>query len=69
MRRIVLTLAALGLVACSGPQVRVLGNGSGPPAYELRGDSQAAIEAQAAKLCPRGYQVLRLGAAASARPC
>lgn len=62
MRRIVLTLATLGLAACSGPQVRLLGNGGGPPAYELRGSSTAAIEAQAAKLCARGYQVLRIGA-------
>jgi hypothetical protein len=62
MRRVVLTLAAVGLAACSGPQVRMLGNGGGPPAYELRGSSQAAIEVQAARLCARGYQVLRAGA-------
>ncbi len=51
-------IAASG-AACSGPQVRSLGNGGGPPAYELRGDSLAAIEAEAGKLCARGYDVLR----------
>jgi hypothetical protein len=48
--------------ACSGPQVRTVGNGGGPPVYELRGSSQAAVEAEAARLCQRGYLVLRSGA-------
>ena len=49
----------LGLVGCSGPQVRTLGTGGGAPAYELRGTSLAAIQAEAAKLCSNGYEVLR----------
>ena len=52
-------VVALGLAACAGPQVRTLGTGGGPPAYELRGDSLDAIEAEAARLCPHGYQMLR----------
>jgi hypothetical protein len=58
-RLILVALASLGLAACSGPQVRTLGNGGGAPAYELRGTSLAAIEAEAAQLCSRGYEVLR----------
>jgi hypothetical protein len=52
-------LAALSLSACSGPQVRTLGNGGGAPAYELRGASMSAIDAQASRLCSHGYDVLR----------
>lgn len=61
MRLALPTLAVLCLAACSGPQVRMLGNGNGPPAYELRGSSQAALEAEADRICARGYQVLRAG--------
>jgi hypothetical protein len=42
--------------------VRTLANGGGPPAYELRGTSRAEIEAEANRLCARGYAVLRDGA-------
>jgi len=56
---VVTSLAAVA--ACSGPQVRSLGNGGGPPAYELRGSSLAAIDAEAGKLCAQGYDVLRQG--------
>ena len=48
-----------GLVGCSGPQVRSVGNGGGAPAYELRGDSLAQLQAEAARLCGGGYTVLR----------
>lgn len=58
-RQILAALTALSLAACAGPQVRTLGNGSGAPAYELRGSSLAAIEAEAARLCSRGYDLLR----------
>jgi hypothetical protein len=58
-RFLVLAVAGLWLGACSGPQVRSLGNGGGAPAYELRGTSLAAIEAEAARLCGKGYEVLR----------
>jgi hypothetical protein len=61
VRRLILTtLAALNVAACSGPQVRAVGNGGGAlPAYELRGTSLAAIEAEAARLCTSGFQTLR----------
>ena len=58
-RPIVAALAALSMTACSGPQVRSVGNGGGVPAYELRGASLVAIEAEAARLCSRGYELLR----------
>jgi hypothetical protein len=58
-RPILAALAALSLAACSGPQVRSLGNGDGAPAYELRGSSLSDIEAEAARLCSRGFEVLR----------
>jgi hypothetical protein len=58
-RLILAALAALSLAGCSGPQVRSVGNGGGAPAYELRGNSLSAIEAEAARLCGRGYEVLR----------
>lgn len=51
--------AAALLAACSGPQVRTLGNGEGPPAYELRADDPADLQAQAQRLCAGGYVVLR----------
>ena len=57
-----LSLVVTGMAAvaaCSGPQVRSLGNGSGATAYELHGNSLAAIDAEAGKLCARGYEVLR----------
>jgi len=56
---ILAALAALSLNACSGPQVRSLGNAGGAPAYELRGTSLSAIEAEASRLCSRGFEVLR----------
>jgi hypothetical protein len=54
-------VALLGsaLAGCSGPQVRTLGTGGGPPAYELRGASLAELQAEAARLCGNGYTVLR----------
>jgi hypothetical protein len=58
-RPILSAIAALSLAGCSGPQVRSVGNGGGAPAYELRGPSLAALEAEAYRLCGRGYDVLR----------
>jgi hypothetical protein len=52
-------LAVVSIAACSGPQVRSLASGGGAPAYELRGHSMAAIEAEAGRLCARGYDLLR----------
>lgn len=49
----------LGAAGCSGPNVRTLGNGDGAPAFELRGDSLAQIEAEAGRLCSRGYVLVR----------
>lgn len=59
MKLLLLLSAAALLAACSGPQVRMLGTGDGPPAYELVGDSAAALRAQAERLCEQGYVVLR----------
>jgi hypothetical protein len=52
-------MAALCLGGCSGPQVRTLGTGSGALAFELRDTSMAQVEAEAARLCAKGYVVLR----------
>lgn len=52
-------LGALVVAGCAGPQVRSLGNGDGPAAYELRGSRWVELEAQATTLCPNGYQLLR----------
>jgi hypothetical protein len=59
LRLTLAALATLSIAGCSGPQVRTLGNGGGAPAYELRGTSLSAIEAEAARLCSRGFEVLR----------
>jgi hypothetical protein len=55
------SLAVLCLLAngCSGPQVRSVGTGGGALAFELRGQDMAAIDAEASRLCVRGYDVLR----------
>lgn len=58
-RLILAVLACLGFAGCAGPQVRSLGNGGAAPAYELRGSSLSVIEAEASRLCSRGYDVLR----------
>lgn len=53
-------LAAALVAACgAGPSVRSVGTGGAEPAYELRGGSLAALHAEAARLCARGYAVLR----------
>jgi hypothetical protein len=52
-------MAASCAVGCSGPQVRTLGTGGGAPAYELRDTRQEAVDAEAGRLCPKGYVVLR----------
>jgi hypothetical protein len=55
-----LALAALLPAAgCGGPQVRTLGTGGGAAAYELRAGSTGQLRAQAERLCPGGYVVLR----------
>jgi hypothetical protein len=55
-----IALAAILAAGCAGPQVRTLGKGGGAPAYELRGSSLAAIEAEAHKLCGRGFELVRV---------
>ena len=54
-------LSAMCLLACacSGPQVRSIGTGGGALAFELRGQDMAAIDAEATRLCVKGYEVLR----------
>jgi hypothetical protein len=54
--------------ACSGPQVRSVGTGGGALAYELRGQDMAAIDAEAGRLCVKGYDVLRQSVSFSPTP-
>lgn len=61
LRLFAIALAVPALAGCAGPQVRRLGNGDGPPAFELRGERPAELEAEAAKLCAGGYKLLRQG--------
>jgi hypothetical protein len=62
-----LALSSLLLAAgCGGPQVRTLGTGGGPAAYELRAASAGQLHAQAERLCPGGYRVLREAVATTA---
>lgn len=61
LRLFAIALAVPAITGCSGPQVRRLGNGDGPAAYELRGARSAELEAEAAKLCADGYTLLRQG--------
>lgn len=53
-----LTLAALGLgvvAGCAALHVRSVSSDPRAPAYELRGPSMAHLQAEAARLCPQGY--------------
>ena len=54
-----LSVMCLLACACSGPQVRSVGTGGGALAFELRGQDMAAIDAEASRLCAKGYEVLR----------
>jgi hypothetical protein len=59
-RPILAALLCACIAGCAGPQVRSLGHGNGAPAYQLRGSSLEAIEAEAHKLCSRGFQWVRV---------
>lgn len=61
LRLFVIALAVPAIAGCAGPQVRLVGNGDGPSAYELRGQRLADLQAEAARLCADGYRVLRQG--------
>ncbi len=51
---------AATLSACSTRlQVQAQASGTNQPAYELRGSSLLALQAEAARLCPQGAEVLR----------
>jgi hypothetical protein len=54
-----IAFAWLWLGGCAGPQVRSLGTGGGAPAYQMRGQNLPAIESEAARLCVKGYDLLR----------
>jgi hypothetical protein len=56
--RFLLTIAALLAAGCAGPQVRSVGHG-GAAAYAVHGESAAQLRAEARRLCPAGYVVLR----------
>jgi hypothetical protein len=60
------TLALLLAAGCSGPQLRSLGTGGGPAAYELRASSPVELRVQAGRLCPDGFVVLREAFASTA---
>ena len=61
LRLFATALTVLALAGCAGPLVRSLGNGDGPAVYQLRGGRVDQVEAEAARLCTHGYQVLRQG--------
>ncbi len=53
-------LAATALCACAQVNVRSLGTAAGQPqAFELRSRTLVQLKAEATRLCPTGYQVLR----------
>lgn len=58
-----LALAVLGCIALGAcatrMQVRSVATGVATPAYELRGDDVAALQAEARRLCPDGMDVMR----------
>ena len=50
----------LALCACAQVNVRSLGTAAGqPPAFEVRSRTLVQLNAEAARLCPTGHQVLR----------
>ena len=59
LARIGFPVMCLLVCACSGPQVRSIGTGGTTLAFELRGQHMAAIDAEASRLCIKGYEVLR----------
>ncbi len=49
------------LVGCATPRIEVREQGvaGGRQTFELRGNSLASLQAQAAQLCPKGMEVMR----------
>jgi hypothetical protein len=47
------------LSACAQVQVSSVSPDAKRPVYELRGATLVALQAQAAQLCPQGFEVLR----------
>lgn len=68
LARAVFPVVCVVACACSAPQVRSVGNGGGALAFELRGQDMAAIDAEANRLCAKGYEVLRQSASFSPVP-
>lgn len=64
--RLVLAAALLTIVGCSAVQVRGVGtNSSANPAFDLSGPNLELLSAQAQRLCPQGYVVMRVWQRAS----
>ncbi|HRI18898.1 MAG TPA: hypothetical protein PL196_10275 [Burkholderiaceae bacterium] len=59
LRAIVLVASGAALAACSVVQVRGVGTNTGNAAYDLTGPSLQAVGAEATRLCPQGYAVMR----------
>jgi hypothetical protein len=53
------TLPLWVLAACAELHVRSVSGNPQAPAYELRGPTLEHVEAEAARRCPQGYEVLR----------
>jgi len=52
-------LLAGALGACTSVQVRSVGTNTGQAAYDLGGPTLALLDAEARRLCPRGFEVWR----------
>lgn len=59
VKRMSAVLAAAAVAACSGPIVRSVATGGSQAAYELRGQQLEQLHAQAKRLCPHGFRILR----------
>ena len=53
------TLVVLTLTACASVQVQRVATASPEAAYNLEGTDMKPLEAEAVRLCPKGYEVTR----------
>jgi hypothetical protein len=59
MRPVTIVLACAALAACAAVQVRTVGTNTGQPAFDLSGPTAEVLGAEAQRLCPHGYAVMR----------
>jgi hypothetical protein len=59
VRRLVVSASVIVLSGCAGVQVRSVGTNTGQAAYDLSGPTLDELAAEAQRLCPQGYAVLR----------